>query len=1095
MVSDGGIQSRTERHHERRQEGMITHGVIASFDNCSDEWPGRCSGGYQGRDSEGLASCCPWRRDWHPWGQAWCPWMVKTAVLFVMLLGTVMEVSSQADGDYYILSGIFCLSESLRDCYFMLSEIFCLSENVRDCHSMLSGIFCLSESVRDCHSMLSGIFCLSESVRDCHSMLSGIFCLSESVRDCHSMLSGIFCLSESVRDCHSMLSGIFCLSESVRDCHSMLSGILCLSESVRDCHSMLSGIFCLFENIGLFDPNSPKAAFFDVDQRRRRSSCEAVFSARTPSRRLRHRLTKDCRAHAHVTRCAHALIRTTPAHRPERNLHCCAASDLATCRAVCRTVLTSDSPQQDILDQLEDACGTVDLTVGVWKCLFRHSEGVAPEVRPVSKLGRLGLDAAKLGCCSRAVSAECRGLCSRAFSKEWGRAWDALQTSCLTRPQEASLFACLWEADAPCQQGCSGLSFCTNFNHRPNELFRSCNARADAAAEEDLNLWQESRTLTLPGLAASVPLRSVSECQLELWKAVACSLHLRPCHATSLTNAICWHDCVKLLSRCVEDPGSSEGGGTAASVCGTLSPPPGSPCVSLASFLSPSLVPNEPPWRVPTSPCRPSPCPGRSVCTVNSECRAAEPCRPYVCTPACTLGEVSNVAVPVGAFVSVPFSSSGLERCGRVCECGNKGELESCRYLPCVDPAPCWLGTTKFDHDTEVVVGCELCVCHAGELTCVPRPTCPQHLHRFLPVNTGLGSGLVSRSLQRSTASGELPCGCTDHWVPVCASNGRTYPSECLARCSGLEEGSWAAGDCGILDACAGVRCGRGEVCVSAPAICLTLPTTSCPQHICVPTSGACPAEASGPACDTHGKNYDSLCHLVRDSSSLAYLGRCRTRCHANGTVCGRDGRTWASECQAHAHYVAVDYQGPCRGVGVDGSSCPSVTCPAKLDSRCVGVESSGWCCGRVCGGGMAMAWSTRAIEVASVVLPHHRPLTVAALMASLASHVTVSECEVRGQLTLEGYLLVLVTPTASHSSTPPPLVAAACVVEAERLVGVVRARSPRLVASLPAAALTLAAPAHTSAAGGASYARRPMGVVLLVLLLLVPKCMEIALS
>ncbi|XP_066975585.1 reversion-inducing cysteine-rich protein with Kazal motifs isoform X2 [Macrobrachium rosenbergii] len=1059
MIFDGQIQSRTKRHHEHRREGMTTHSVAAqtkgstsnpTYDNnCLDEWPGRCVGGHHGRNSEGPS--CPWRREWHSWAPL-CPWMVKTVVLFVMLLGSVREVTAQADDD----------------------DVGCCNLATSDCRSA-------------CHKVPLWKLAGDERTSQLESLSS--VCPSDLKEFWGCFNNTLAEVSEGVgwwgRPCCRLALSPKCQVTCLQ-AHDAPQ----LTPSCRASHEI-----DFFECVQRMQEGAGCCA--RTQSYRCRASCEAVFSARTPSRRLRHRLTKDCRAHAHVTRCAHSLIRTTPAHRPERNLHCCAASDLATCRAACRIVLTSEAPQQDILDQLEDACGAVDLTIGVWKCLFRHSEGVAPEVRQVSKLGRLGLDAAKLGCCSRAVSAECRGLCSRAFSKEWGRAWDALQTSCLTRPQEASLFACLWEADAPCQQGCSGLSFCTNFNHRPNDLFRSCNARADAAAEEDLKLWQESRTLTLPGLAASVPLRSVTECQLELWKAVACSLHLRPCHPTSLTNAICWHDCVKLLSRCVEDPGSSEGGVTAASVCGTLSPPPGSPCVSLTAFLSPSLVPNEPPWRVPTSPCRPSPCPGRSVCTINSECRAAEPCRPYVCTPACTLGEVSNVAVPVGAFVSVPFSS-GLERCGRVCECGNKGELEACRYLPCVDPAPCWLGTSKFDHDTEVVVGCELCVCHAGELTCVPRPTCPQHLHRFLPVNTGLGSGLVSRSLQRSTGSGELPCGCTDHWVPVCASNGRTFPSECLARCSGLDEGSWVAGDCGILDACAGVRCGRGEVCVSAPAICLTLPTTSCPQHICVPMSGACPAEASAPACDTQGKNYDSLCHLVRDGSSLAYLGRCRTRCLANGTVCGRDGRTWGSECQAHAHYVAVDYQGPCRGVGIDGSSCPSVTCPAKQSSRCVGVESNGWCCGRVCGGGMAMAWSTRAVEVASVVLPHHRPLTVAALMASLAAHVTVSECEIRGQLTLDGYLLVLVTPTASHSPSPPPLVAAACVVEAERLVGVVRARSPRLVASLPAAALTLAAPAHTSAAGTAAYPRRPtvLGIVVVALALLVPKYLaEIALS
>lgn len=836
-----------------------------------------------------------------------------------------------------------------------------------------------------------------------------------------------------------------------------------------------------------------------------RASCEAVFTARTPSRRLRHQLAKDCRAHAHVTRCAHSLTKTTPAHRPERNLHCCAASEAASCRLACRRVLTSSVPQQDILEQLEAACGTVDLTNGVWKCLFQQSEAAAvatsPEVRQVSRLGQLGLDAAKLGCCQRAASPECGSLCRRAFSREWGRAWETLQTACLSQPREASLLACLSESDVPCQQGCSGLAFCTNFNHRPTQLFRSCTARADAAAREDLQLWQKSQRLSLPGLAATVPLRNVKECQPELWRAVACALHLRPCHVSSLTNAICWHDCVKLLSRCVAEPeGGPDGSLTAGTVCGAFSPPPGSPCVSLTPFLTQSEVPNEVPWRVPTSPCRPFPCPARHVCSVNSECRPGEACRPYSCTPACTMGEVSSVTVPVGAYISV-HSRTGESSCGQVCACGRGGVLESCRFVPCVDPAPCWLGTSKIDHDTEMVIGCRVCVCHAGELTCLPRPTChASNLLHALPPLTGLGAGAMSRGLPigGSAAPDELPCGCPDHWVPVCANNGQSFPSECLARCAGVGDGEWVTGECGARDGCDGVRCDAGQVCVSVPNTCLTLPSTPCPQHICVPTVGACPAESSLPACDTRGRQFESLCDLVRAGTTLRHLGTCSTRCSSTGEVCGRDGRTWASECHAHANRVPVDYVGPCRGVGVPGrEGCPGVVCPGESPTStsttftstseragCLaGVSEAAWCCGRVCGGALRLAWSSRAVEVAGVALPHRRPLTVTALLNTLASNVGVSECEVRGHLTLDGHLLVLVTPTAAHTPIPPPLVSEACVVEAERLVGVVRARSPRLMSTLPASALTLAVPAHTSSSAGGVTVIHPFLTLLLVIL------------
>ncbi|CAL4124806.1 unnamed protein product, partial [Meganyctiphanes norvegica] len=139
--------------------------------------------------------------------------------------------------------------------------------------------------------------------------------------------------------------------------------------------------------------------------------------------------------------------------------------------------------QQDILDTLEDACGILDLTKELWKCLLRHSDSNGssssdsrqvrggthhaplPEHSQVSALGRLGLDAAKLSCCDRATSSECQGLCVRAFTNEWGRAWNALNSACLLTPQESRLAACLAEAEAPCTLGCSSLTFCSNFNN------------------------------------------------------------------------------------------------------------------------------------------------------------------------------------------------------------------------------------------------------------------------------------------------------------------------------------------------------------------------------------------------------------------------------------------------------------------------------------------------------------------------------------------------------------------------------------------------------------------------------------------------------
>ena len=53
--------------------------------------------------------------------------------------------------------------------------------------------------------------------------------------------------------------------------------------------------------------------------------------------------------------------------------------------------------------------------------------------------------------------------------------------------------------EQPCKLGCHGLDYCSNFNDRPTEMFRSCNAEADTGARRDVMLWQ-SGIILLPVL-------------------------------------------------------------------------------------------------------------------------------------------------------------------------------------------------------------------------------------------------------------------------------------------------------------------------------------------------------------------------------------------------------------------------------------------------------------------------------------------------------------------------------------------------------------------------------------------------------------------
>lgn len=69
-------------------------------------------------------------------------------------------------------------------------------------------------------------------------------------------------------------------------------------------------------------------------------------------------------------------------------------------------------------------------------------------------------------------------------------------------------FICFPLVEEPCELGCDGLSFCTNFNNRPTELFRSCSAQADEAARNDVLQWQKQKELVLSGL--TLPLKNIS---------------------------------------------------------------------------------------------------------------------------------------------------------------------------------------------------------------------------------------------------------------------------------------------------------------------------------------------------------------------------------------------------------------------------------------------------------------------------------------------------------------------------------------------------------------------------------------------------------
>lgn len=64
-----------------------------------------------------------------------------------------------------------------------------------------------------------------------------------------------------------------------------------------------------------------------------------------------------------------------------------------------------------------------------------------------------------------------------------------------------------------------------------------------------------------------------------------------------------------------------------------------------------------------------------------------------------------------------------------------------------------------------------------------------------------------------------------------------------------------------------------------------------------VDTNSNCPNY--DPVCDTDGETHSSLCHMIKSNRKLAYYGPCSKLCRDNGDVCGINGITYRSECEA----------------------------------------------------------------------------------------------------------------------------------------------------------------------------------------------------
>ncbi|XP_017843823.2 reversion-inducing cysteine-rich protein with Kazal motifs [Drosophila busckii] len=755
---------------------------------------------------------------------------------------------------------------------------------------------------------------------------------------------------------------------------------------------------------------------------------------------------------ADVLQCLRNHTDMTPPLDVEKYLPCCDYSHEEICRRTCNDVLQvklqRHVERSDVIfERLEAGCGKPLPHLPFWQCFL--TGGATPRSNELAANGiegepnKLGMDAAKRQCCEQASSHKCRRLCSQLYTNDWWEARASFETDCLEQPNELQLRRCIESVDRPCELGCQGLSFCSNFNQRPTELFRSCSKANDAAAREDWLMLQQRGFVRV--LGQDLYIKNTTRCAPHKWQALVCALQLQPCTRAGHYNAICREDCSELLNECLDWTRQQQ---RPQAICERLQPADDEhiPCISLEAYLKPSKLNDE--QSSLTMPCASKPCNGSELCVLQRSGRKG-----YACIPGCQLGQASTLIVPFGAYVRVGKLSSAAAASGglssspplsadhMVCRCGLHGHIEQCQPLPSYMQAHCTLpGGRSFRHGASFYLECNLCSCFAGETTCTKQQC-------RLP---GYVDGAYT----------SLPCNCAAHYVPVCGTNGNTYASACLAKCMGLQESSYVYGACNARNACqAGAHtCPAGMQCLEKRQVCLSTMQKPCLQYICVNnSSSSCSSQHTEPLCDTQGITHPNACQLLQRQAQLAYWGVCRSE-QFTSPVCGINGVTYRSSGAAWADYVLVDYVGRCREVGLlvsdMGRRCSSVTCPKPVSPHCRNIVPPGACC-PICGGGaFRVIYSRKQLDRANYALrgQHSLLLTLQGVLHQLDTLVQLSECQLTGFLSMEVGIFVALVPRGQVNK----LQLQACAAEAEKISTLISTQSPRITSNLALSSLTV---------------------------------------
>ncbi len=250
------------------------------------------------------------------------------------------------------------------------------------------------------------------------------------------------------------------------------------------------------------------------------------------------------------------------------------------------------------------------------------------------------------------------------------------------------------------------------------------------------------------------------------------------------------------------------------------------------------------------------------------------------------------------------------------------------------------------DAGNPVDVGGGPMACQAGGMaSCLPGEYCK------------LAAGIMACSGAGQCAA--MNCMCPKLLKPVCGCDDMTYSNACLAGCKGRNVKS--DGKCPQVISCGDGQCNGKETCTTCPKDCgacpptckvhsdcddqakctidtcdkgkcdyTTIPKAMCDQMCVIEKKGSC---KPGLYCNAYSANKVGICTGL---GVCMLLGKPKICPIGGTTVCGCDGKTYASACHANQVGINVMTSSACAGGGackqgwfkpMSGGACVEATC------------------------------------------------------------------------------------------------------------------------------------------------------------------------